>query len=78
MTYPRYLSDGGGQVPQPYERDPEVADAGHRPDVIEQLIEDRQQQRDRVRDLGEPGDRQPGGPLRRLVARLTRGRPRPR
>jgi hypothetical protein len=78
MSYPRFLPDGGGQVPQEYERDPEVADAQHRPDVMEQLIADHQQQSDRMRDLGEPGDRQPVGPLRRLVARQTRGRPRPR
>ena len=77
MTYPRYLSDGGNQVPQPYERDTEVADARHRPDVMEELVADHQQQRDRTHDLGESGDRQPVGPLRRLVARLTRGRSRP-
>ena len=70
MTFPRYLPDGGSQVPQPYEDDAEVAEARHRPDVMEEFIADHQQQPHRVADRDEAGDRQPAGPLRRLLARL--------
>jgi hypothetical protein len=80
VSYPRYLPEGGRQVPPPYDSDPGAADASrHDPrephDVMSQLIADHQVERDRQRDLssGEAGERQGAGWLRRLMHRRRDG-----
>jgi hypothetical protein len=85
MSYPRYIPDGGRQVP------PEGGDShqhhGHEArDITGQLISDHQQERERQQALDEralkesardaealAGDRRPGGWLRRLVSRRRVG-----
>jgi hypothetical protein len=52
MTYPRYIPEGGRQVPPP-DGDPYVADVDEHRDVMGELIAEHQLERGRQHDLDE-------------------------